>query len=202
MAYPQQTPLHKHAFVRMLTDPCCVLLLRCCACWFCSLQVAELQQMPPLHEQLLDGFLAGVHQTMTAMEPLRVMAGAGSNTRDSPANVTDYRPSEADVGGWFDDNGRAQRAYAAKQQQAKQQQQQVVQLQVQQLQDPQQQQQQQQNAVFSGTGGSAASLAAAVAAAEAEARQQGDASESSEAAAASSSSGGGRRWRLRRQRST
>lgn len=200
MAYLQQTPLHKHAFVRMLTDPCCVLLLRCCACWFCSLQVAELQQMPPLHEQLLDGFLAGVHQTMTAMEPLRVMAGAGSNTRDSPANVTDYHPSEADVGGWFDDNSRAQRAYAAKQQRAKQQQQQVVQLQVQQLQDPQQQQQ--QNAVFSGTGGSAASLAAAVAAAEAEARPQGDASESSEAAAASSSSGGGRRWRLRRQRST
>jgi len=174
------------------------------ACSCCSyIQVAELQQMPPLHEQLLDGFLAAAHQAMTAVEPFRVMAGAGANTRDSPASVTDYQPTEADVGGWFDDASRAKRIYATKQQQQLQQQQsqqqQVVQLQAQALQDPSGQHLQQQRA--GGVGGSAASLAAAVAAAEEEARLQADA-----AAAAgddsSSGSGGGRRWRLRRQRST
>eukprot|EP00775_Hariotina_reticulata_P013587 gene13587-13712_t len=61
------------------------------------LQVAELQQQPQLHEQLLDNFLAAAHQALTSMEPLRVLAGAGAGTRDSPASVTDYVPSEADV---------------------------------------------------------------------------------------------------------
>jgi digalactosyldiacylglycerol synthase len=155
-------------------------------------QVAELQQMPPLHEQLLDGFLAGLHQTMTAVEPLRVMAGAGANTRDSPACVTDYQPTEADVGGWFDDSSRAKRIYGSHAKPPQQQQQpQRVQFQVQQLQEPLQQQQQQG---LRGEG-SASSLAAAVAAAEQEARMQSD------AAAAAAGSGRGRRW-LRRQRST
>jgi digalactosyldiacylglycerol synthase len=161
-------------------------------------QVAELQQMPPLHEQLLDGFLAGVHQAMTAMEPLRVMAGAGANTRDSPACVTDYQPTEADVGGWFDDSSRAKRIYGshAKPQQ-QQQQPQRVQFQVQQLQDPLQQQQ------ALGGAGSASSLAAAVAAAEQEAQLQSDAAAAAdlEQPAAAAGSGRGRRW-LRRQRST
>lgn len=147
--------------------------------------------MPPLHEQLLDGFLAGLHQTMTAVEPLRVMAGAGANTRDSPACVTDYQPTEADVGGWFDDSSRAKRIYGSLAKPPQQQQPQRVQFQVQQLQEPLQQQQQQG---LRGEG-SASSLAAAVAAAEQEARMQSD------AAAAAAGSGRGRRW-LRRQRST
>lgn len=158
--------------------------------------------MPPLHEQLLDGFLAAAHHAMTAVEPFRVMAGAGANTRDSPASVTDYQPTEADVGGWFDDASRAKRIYATKQQQlqqSQQQRQQVVQLQVQALQDPSGQQQQQQGA--GGVGGSAASLAAAVAAAEEEARLQADAAAAGDDSSSGSGSSG-RRWRLRRQRST
>lgn len=39
------------------------------------LQVAELQQMPPLHEQLLDGFLAYAHHTLTNIEALRRIGG-------------------------------------------------------------------------------------------------------------------------------
>jgi digalactosyldiacylglycerol synthase len=78
-----------------------------------------------------------------------VRAGAGANTRDSPANVTDYMPSESDVGGLFDDNSRAKQIYskskAAKTAAA----------------PPAQQQQQ----VVLARGGSAATVAAAVAAA-------------------------------------
>lgn len=40
------------------------------------LQVAELQQMPPLHEQLVDGFLAAAHHALTSVEGLRILAGA------------------------------------------------------------------------------------------------------------------------------
>lgn len=170
------------------------------ACCFALLQVAELQQMPPLHEQLLDGFLAAAHHTMTAVEPLRVLAGAGANTRDSPACITDYQPSDSDLGGFFDDASRAKRAYAAKQQSKPQQQPQVVQLQVQQLQEPLQQ----QGGGLGGVGGSATSLAAAVAAAEQEVRlqQESAAAEAAAAAAAAEGSNTKRRWRLRRQRDT
>lgn len=39
------------------------------------LQVAELKQTVPLHEQLLDSFLAAAHHKLTALEALRVLAG-------------------------------------------------------------------------------------------------------------------------------
>jgi hypothetical protein len=39
------------------------------------LQVAELKQTLPVHEQLLDSFLAAAHQSLTSMEALRVIAG-------------------------------------------------------------------------------------------------------------------------------
>jgi hypothetical protein len=186
------------------------------------LEVAELPDRPlPVHEQLLDGVLAAAHQALTGIEPLRALAGAGSKTRDSPARVTDYVPSESDVGGWFDDAARAQRAYKQRQggSDGAQQQQQVVQLQVQQLtasprgQQQQGQQgqqgQQRQHEAWRGAlrpaGGSATALAEAVAAADAEAAQQ-EQQLSSEAAEAGGGSGGGgsgrRRWRLRRLRST
>ncbi|WIA41577.1 hypothetical protein OEZ86_008941 [Tetradesmus obliquus] len=129
------------------------------------LQVAELKQTLPLHEQLLDSFLAAAHQSLTSMEGLRVIAGAGANTRDSPASVTDYMPSESDIGGLFDDHSRAKQTYsrtkAAK------------------AAAPQAQQQQQQQQVVLARGGSAASVAAAVAAAAEE-----------EAAAAAATAGG------------
>jgi hypothetical protein len=45
-------------------------------CMHCLLlQVAELRQTLPLHEQLLDSFLAAAHQSLTSMEGLRVIAG-------------------------------------------------------------------------------------------------------------------------------
>lgn len=38
-------------------------------------------------------------------------AGAGARTRDMPARITDYVPSDSDVGGFFDDHKRAKQAY-------------------------------------------------------------------------------------------
>ncbi|KAF8056763.1 DGD1 [Scenedesmus sp. PABB004] len=75
------------------------------------LQVAELGRPPQPQEQLLDNLLAAAHSALTGVEGLRVLAGAGAGTRDSPASVTAYTPSESDVGGWFDDASRAKRAY-------------------------------------------------------------------------------------------
>jgi len=75
------------------------------------LDVAELKDPPPLHEQLFDSFLAAAHNTLTGVEPLRIAAGAGANTRDAPSRLTDYTPSEADIGGLFDDSTRAKRIY-------------------------------------------------------------------------------------------
>lgn len=86
-----------------------------------------------------------------------ILAGAGANTRDSPANVTDYMPSEKDIGGWFDDASRAKRIYASKSQSVQQQ---------------QKQHQAQQQGKQMQRGGSATALAEAVAAATAEHQQQ------------------------------
>jgi ferredoxin len=47
-------------------------------CAVCGLQVAELKQTLPLHEQLLDTFLAAAHQSLTSMEGLRVIAGGSA----------------------------------------------------------------------------------------------------------------------------
>ncbi len=76
------------------------------------LKVAELKQPKPPQEEVLDNMLAAFHQTLTGIEALRVLAGAGANTKDTPLRVTDYVPSDTDVGGWFDDVSRAKRAYA------------------------------------------------------------------------------------------
>jgi hypothetical protein len=75
-------------------------------------QVGELTAPKPAHEELLDNVLAGMHQVLTGCEPLRIVAGAGSNTKVAPARVVDYVPCEDDVGGLFDDATRAKKAYA------------------------------------------------------------------------------------------
>jgi digalactosyldiacylglycerol synthase len=74
--------------------------------------VGELTAPKPAHEELLDNVLAGMHQVLTGCEPLRIVAGAGSNTKVAPARVVDYVPCEDDVGGLFDDASRAKKAYA------------------------------------------------------------------------------------------
>ena len=106
------------------------------------LDVAELKQPVAPHERALDTFLAGLHNSLTGVEQLRVAAGAGVGTRDNPLRVTDYVPCEEDVGGLFDDAKRAKKAYAK----GKQQQQQTAQPPPQQqqlVQQPVQEQQQQ-----------------------------------------------------------
>lgn len=86
------------------------------------------------------------------------IAGAGANTRDSPASVTGYIPTEQDVGGLFDDAKRAKRIYASKSQSVQQQ--------------HQKQQHAPRHRPALPRGGSAAALAEAVAAASAEQQQQ------------------------------
>lgn len=46
---------------------------------------------------------------MTGVEALRVALGAGSKTRDMPSRITDYHPSETDIGGFFDNHTRAKK---------------------------------------------------------------------------------------------
>jgi digalactosyldiacylglycerol synthase len=46
------------------------------------------------------------------VEPLRAVAGAGTNTRDNPQRLQDYQPSDGDVGGLFDDKRRGVKAHA------------------------------------------------------------------------------------------
>lgn len=98
------------------------------------MDVAELKQPVPAHERALDNFLAGLHNSLTGVEQLRVVAGAGVGTRNNPARVTDYVPCEEDVGGLFDDAKRAKQIYAKSRQQQQGQQQQVQQVQQQQAQ--------------------------------------------------------------------
>lgn len=42
--------------------------------------------------------------SLQGIEFIRVASGAGSHTRDMPARITDYVPTESDVGGWWDDS--------------------------------------------------------------------------------------------------
>lgn len=77
------------------------------------LDVAEITSPPRRHEQVVDNILAAAHHALTGVEFLRVLAGAGSNTKDTLKRVTDYVPSEGDVGGLFDDVTRAKRIYSA-----------------------------------------------------------------------------------------
>ncbi|EFJ50110.1 hypothetical protein VOLCADRAFT_116955 [Volvox carteri f. nagariensis] len=88
------------------------------------LDIAELRpgSIGPL-DVALDNVLAAAHNLLTGVEGLRVAAGAGAKTRDMPARITDYQPSDNDVGGLFDDKNRARRIYSkadAKQQQQQQ----------------------------------------------------------------------------------
>lgn len=76
------------------------------------LDVAEMRQALNPAEALLDNVLASAHHALCGTEALRVAAGAGANTRDTPVRVTDYEPSTSDVGGLFDDASRAKKAYA------------------------------------------------------------------------------------------
>ncbi|KXZ47328.1 hypothetical protein GPECTOR_36g52 [Gonium pectorale] len=76
------------------------------------LDIAELAPgaITPL-DSALDNVLASAHNLLTGVEGLRVAAGAGAKTRDMPARITDYTPSDSDVGGLFDDKSRARRIY-------------------------------------------------------------------------------------------
>ena len=75
------------------------------------LDVAELSKRSNPLEVALDNVLAATHNTLSGLEFFRVMAGAGSKTRDAPARITDYVPSTADVGGLFDNQDRAKQVY-------------------------------------------------------------------------------------------
>ncbi|CAD7698262.1 unnamed protein product [Ostreobium quekettii] len=57
-------------------------------------------------EALVDNFFWAAHNSLTRVEPLRVVAGAGANTRDNPQRVEDFVPSESEAGGFLDSKKR------------------------------------------------------------------------------------------------
>lgn len=67
--------------------------------------LAPAERAGPL-ERALDSAAWRAHNALTGIEALRVNAGAGANTRDTPQRVTDFVASSADVGGWLDDRSR------------------------------------------------------------------------------------------------
>lgn len=42
------------------------------------------------------------HNSLVGLEPVRMLVGAGPNTRDNPQRLTDYQPAEVETGGLFD----------------------------------------------------------------------------------------------------
>mmetsp|Transcript_8747 Transcript_8747/g.18658 ORF Transcript_8747/g.18658 Transcript_8747/m.18658 type:complete len:829 (+) Transcript_8747:101-2587(+) len=78
------------------------------------LETADITKKAQPLEMLFDNVLHAAHNAMTGVEFLRVASGAGSNTRDAPARITDYVPSDSDVGGFFDNHARARMAQKAK----------------------------------------------------------------------------------------
>ena len=58
--------------------------------------------------KLIDHVLYVAHNTLSGIEPLRVAAGAGSNTRETPHRVVDFEPQDVSLGMW-DNESRARR---------------------------------------------------------------------------------------------
>ncbi|EFN54763.1 hypothetical protein CHLNCDRAFT_31413 [Chlorella variabilis] len=74
------------------------------------LDVTELTAKDLKHSAV-DNILYTAHRTLTGVEPMRALVGAGANTRDNPQRITDYEPAASDVGGLFDDRRRAVKAH-------------------------------------------------------------------------------------------
>ena len=78
------------------------------------LDVTELSQRdlePGALTKIGDTIAWSAHNTLCGVEPLRVAAGAGSKTRDTPLNLLEYEPNAEDYGGFFDDRKRLMTAY-------------------------------------------------------------------------------------------
>ncbi len=75
-------------------------------------------QRPQGLEAAIDSACWATHNTLTGVEVLRVGAGAGANTRDTPEDMLAYEPSSANtMGAFFDNKTRAQMHYAKLEQQ-------------------------------------------------------------------------------------
>eukprot|EP00210_Caulerpa_lentillifera_P003787 g3618.t1 len=68
------------------------------------LDITELTEKdrPRGFEAFVDTLCWAVHNSVMGCEALRVLAGAGSNTKDSPQRIIDYTPAENDGGGILD----------------------------------------------------------------------------------------------------
>ena len=69
-----------------------------------------LTHRPSPWESALDSVLHAAHNTLTGLEFVRVLTGAGTRTRDLPPSLVDYVPCSNDVGGFFDNHERARKA--------------------------------------------------------------------------------------------
>ncbi|KAK9865867.1 hypothetical protein WJX84_010120, partial [Apatococcus fuscideae] len=61
---------------------------------------------PGALDDTLDRLAWFTHNTLTGVEPLRHIAGAGVHTRDNPISFEAYTPSDDDGCGLFDDRRR------------------------------------------------------------------------------------------------
>ena len=68
------------------------------------MDVTELtdRQRPKGLEAVIDTVCWAVHNSLMAVESLRVIAGAGSGTKNNPQRIIDYAPPEFDMGGILD----------------------------------------------------------------------------------------------------
>lgn len=57
-------------------------------------------------ESFIDNVCWAIHNSLSGVEQLRVLAGAGANTRDNPQRIVDFDPSASDVGGFLDSKKR------------------------------------------------------------------------------------------------
>ncbi|KAK9827590.1 hypothetical protein WJX81_001802 [Elliptochloris bilobata] len=73
------------------------------------LDVAELteRERPRGATAALEAAVYAAVNTLSGMEALRTMGGAGQGTRDNPVSLMDYAPDPADSGGIFDNKERA-----------------------------------------------------------------------------------------------
>ena len=62
-------------------------------------------------ESLIDDLCWVAHNSLSGVEHLRVLSGAGANTRDNPQRVVDFVPCSSEVGGIFDNKKRAKQTH-------------------------------------------------------------------------------------------
>lgn len=76
---------------------------------FLSITELSRKERPKGLEAAVDKVCWAVHNSLTGVEPLRVIAGAGARTRDTPQRIVDYVPVAEEGGGILDRKKKQQK---------------------------------------------------------------------------------------------